>query len=262
MQADTASQSTIRNAVEGVEEALYWHTVGVLTSSGTGIGTAAAIRWNKHCLFVTANHVISDTADTDLRFYFRPSGTMKRAIWSSLPAPIPSGVGFTPPTAVMSFDRFVARNVDLAALIVSPTLEDQVNVKFHDLAASPKLPRPMREPVQAIGYPSDSLKLFSPSSPTVAACSIFGSLDLTWRPQDFKPRRDLLLKFPGANEGVHPGGFSGAGVWYHKPTPKPRVWSPNLALAGIVTHYYKGHARLLILRVEKIVGFLNKIAPG
>jgi hypothetical protein len=259
MQADAEGRSTIKTAMEGVEEALYWHTVGILAASGAGIGTAAAIRWNRHCLLVTANHVISDTADSDLRFYFRPSGTMKRSRWGVVPSGL---VSLSPPIAIISFDRFVARSLDLAALIVSPTLENQVNVKFHDLGASPKLPRPMREPVQAIGYPSDSLKLFSPGSPAVAACGISGSLDLTWRPPDFKPRRDLLLKFPGAEEDVHPRGFSGAGVWYHKPTPKPGIWSPNVALAGIVTHYYERQARLLILRVEKLVSFLKKIAPA
>jgi hypothetical protein len=254
--------STINNAMEGVEEALYWHTVGILAASGASIGTAAAIRWNKHSLLVTADHVISDTADADLRFYFRPPGTMKRAEWGSIPSIPHDTVSFTPPINVQIFDRFVDPKMDVAALIVSPVLDNHVNVRFHDLAVSPKLSSPMQEPVAVIGYPADSRKLFAPSSPAIAASHVWGNIDKSWEPEGFRPRSQLLLKFLPAQVGVHPGGFSGAGVWYHKPTPKPGIWSPNIALAGIVTHYYGRHAVLLIVRVESLVRFLDKIAPG
>src|SRR5580704_3513165 len=98
----------------------------------------------------------------------------------------------------------------------------------------------------------------------IPPCNIWGNVHngKAGRPENFRPRTNLLLKFFPAELGVHPGGFSGAGIWYHKPTPKPEVWSPNLALAGICTHYYPRRTLLLITRVERLVTFLDKIAPG
>jgi hypothetical protein len=64
---DSESFDVVKSAREGLEEALYWHTVGILADSGTTLGTAVAIRWNKHCIFLTANHVIRKTSDKNLR---------------------------------------------------------------------------------------------------------------------------------------------------------------------------------------------------
>ncbi len=251
---DGESFDTVKNAREGLEEALYWHTVGILADSGANLGTALAVRWNKQCIFLTANHVIQTTRDKDLRFYFRPSGTVVRGEWGSVPSGV---VQLQLPTEITIFDRFEARGTDVAALIVSPILEDQVNVRFHDLSRNPKLPRPFLEPVAAIGYPADSHKQLAPNFAAIGASSIWGNVDTgkDWRPDDFRPRSELLLKFGPAELGRHPGGFSGAGIWYHKLTPKPGIWSPNLALAGICTHYFPRRMLLLITRVERLLQF-------
>src|SRR5882762_3071434 len=70
-----------KNAMEGIEEAVYWHTAGIVTDSGKNVGTATAVRWNKHLLLLTADHVINKTADRDLLFVFRPPGTLERTPW-------------------------------------------------------------------------------------------------------------------------------------------------------------------------------------
>jgi hypothetical protein len=242
--------------MEGIEEALYWHTVGIVTDSGNGLGTSVAIRWNRHCIFLTAKHVIETTDDQDLRFFFRPTGTVVRGDWGA------PGIRMEPARPVPIFHRFLHPSVDVAALIVSPVLEKQVNVRFFDLRCCSKLLRPVSS-VAAIGFPWDSKQDLTPNAAAIAACTLWGNLDhgKDWRPADFRPGSQLLLKFLPAEFGRHPGGFSGAGVWYHQPTPKPGVWNPNLALAGICTHYYRRQTLLLILRVERLADFLEKIAP-
>jgi hypothetical protein len=248
-----------KNAMEGIEEALYWHTVGVVEASGSTIGTAVAIRYNKHCVFLTANHVIDETPDENLGFFFRPPGTLKRKDWwqeNSLPGRI------APAQRVKIFHRFVSRHSDLAALVVSPLLEKSFNVRFFDLCPTIRLPKPMPS-VAAIGFPADTLQNLGPQAKAVTAAPIWGNVETGrhWRPADFRHSDHLLLHFLPATVGRHPGGYSGAGVWYHAPTPKPGIWSPNLALAGIVTHYYPRKQMLIISRVEKLTKFLNKIAP-
>lgn len=249
-----------KNAMEGIEEALYWHTVGVVTDRGNGIGTAVAVRWNHHCIFLTADHVIRSTPVKDLRFFFRPSGTLVRA--DSKPATKP--IRLEPCQPIEIFDCFQNKAADIAALIVSPILEKQFNVRFHDLQDRPKLPTPIPSSVAAIGFPGDSREDLTPNMAALMAAPLWGNIERGegWRPDDFKPRSQLLLKFLPADQGRHPGGFSGAGIWYREATPKPQVWSPNLGLAGICTDYYPRKEMLSILRVEKLAAFLSKIAPG
>jgi hypothetical protein len=55
----------------------------------------------------------------------------------------------------------------------------------------------------------------------------------------------------------HARGFSGAGVWFDKPTQG--AWHPNLGLAGVCTHYYPRRKLLSVVRIEQVIRFLNKI---
>lgn len=52
-----------KNAMEGIEEALYWHTVGVVADSGRTLGTATAIRWKTNTLTVAALVFITECDD-------------------------------------------------------------------------------------------------------------------------------------------------------------------------------------------------------
>jgi hypothetical protein len=77
----------------------------------------------------------------------------------------------------------------------------------------------------------------------------------------FDRRKHLLLQFPPANTGRHPGGFSGAGAWYQAPSSKPpEVWSFRPVLAGMITHFYTRPKLLRITRVESLVAFLQTVA--
>lgn len=246
--------------MEGIEEALYWHTVGIVADSGRSTGTAVAIRFNRHTVFLTANHVIEGTGDEDLGFFFRPPGTLRRTDWwQNQP---PSG-RIAAAVRVKIFQRFPHPKLDLAALVVCPLLDQAVNVRFFDLPDAAKLSRPLPS-VAAIGFPADTKQELSPVAAAVAAAPIWGNVECGkhWRPDGYRPRSHLLLRFLPASFGRHPGGFSGAGVWYHEPAPKPGLWTPNLALAGIVTHYYPGKQILLIQRVERVAEFLRAICPG
>jgi hypothetical protein len=210
-----------KHAMEGIEEALYWHTVGVISELGASTGTAIAIRFRGQCLLVTANHVIKDTADDHLGFFFRPAGTLQRMDWWQDHSPdgrLAAAVG------IKVFHRFSDTELDLAFLVVSPILESAVNVKFFDLADTAKLLRPLPS-VAAIGFPSDTRQALGQGAVAISAVPLWGNIAKRkdWRPHDFRPRRHLLLHYLPATFGRHPGGFSGAGIWYHEKTPKPAV---------------------------------------
>ena len=245
--------------MEGIEEALYWHTVGVVTDLGNGLGTATAIRFRNQCFLLTANHVLKNTTDKNLRFFFRPSGTIKRADWWQKRSLIGR---FEGAQAIHIFGRFRHPKADLAALVISPILQDHVNVRLFELGDVAKLPKPLPSSVAVIGFPADSLQQFGPST-FIAASTLWGNVETGrhWRPTDYRPRSNFLLRFIHAKEGKHPGGYSGAAVWYHGPTPKPGLWSPNLAMVGMITHYFPRRNFLLIERIERICSFLRAITP-
>src|SRR5580658_6138656 len=117
--------------MEGIKEALYWHTVGIVADLGGGLGTAVAIRFRGHGILVTANHVVKNTDDKDLRFFFRPAGTLQCDHWWQRS---PQTGKIEPPWQVRIFDRFRHPTDDLAVLIVSPTIELEHNVRLHELA--------------------------------------------------------------------------------------------------------------------------------
>jgi hypothetical protein len=246
------------NAMEGIEEALYWHTAGVVTDLGNGLGTATTIRFRNHCFLLTANHVVENTFDKDLRFFFRPPGTLKRSDWWQKN---PMVGRFEGAQAIDIFHRFRHPKADVAALVVSPVLPDQCNVRFFELGDVAQLPRPLSS-VAAIGFPVDSRQHLGRAT-FVAAHPLWGNVERGrhWRPTDYRPRRNFLLRFLPATEGRHPGGYSGAGVWCHRSTPKPGLWSPNIALAGMITHYFPRQQFLLIERIETLLSFLRAIAP-
>jgi len=166
--------------MEGIEEALYGHTVGVVTDSGAGLGTAVAIRFRSHSMLLTANHVIGTTPDEDLRFFFRPTGTVIRGEWGSIP---PQAMRLEASRPIQIFDRFQDAAADLAAVVVSPILDRQHNVRFQELHDGLKLPRPVPSSVAAIGFPADSRKDLAPNASAIAACTLWGNFERG------KPRR-------------------------------------------------------------------------
>src|SRR5262245_50662642 len=111
-----------KNAMEAIEEWVCWHTAGVTAVSRvTGfpeIGTVTGIRWKNRTFLLTADHVIRDYADNDLRFLFRPPGQLDRNPWWQ--SSNPNQKLF----AAVSLDilrRFRNEQDDLAALEVSAT---------------------------------------------------------------------------------------------------------------------------------------------
>jgi hypothetical protein len=216
------------------------------------------LRFNRHSVLLTANHVVADSNDEQIGFFFRPPGTLKRRDWWQDHHPRGK---LAPPLGFRILDRFRKPDLDLAALIVSPLLEKAVTVRFYDLVETEKIPRRISS-VASIGFPADSKEIVGKNAIAISPTTIWGNIDRgKWQPDGFDRERNLLLSFARAALGKHPGGFSGAGIWHHKKRPRGSVWTPNLGLAGMVTHYYPRKQMLLIVRVEAIIAFLREICP-
>ena len=70
--------------MEGIEEAVYWHTVGIVTycaprgEAQVDCGTGTGIKWNGRTYLATAHHVVCGKSADQIGFFFRPSGTLER----------------------------------------------------------------------------------------------------------------------------------------------------------------------------------------
>ena len=117
---------------EAIEEAVAWHTVGIVAEHGQAIGTSSAILWRQRPLILTARHIVEGSPDDDIWFYFRDEGTMKRSPIEELPKR--RDVEYKPKVRTKIVGRFCAKNFDLAGLEVQRSIKDEHSVRFFNLA--------------------------------------------------------------------------------------------------------------------------------
>jgi hypothetical protein len=241
---------------EAIEEAVAWHTVGIVADDGQSIGTGSAILWRQHSLILTANHVIEKCPDDDIWFYFRDEGTMKRSPIDELPKR--RDIEYKPKVKTKIVGRFCAENSDLAALEVQRSVEGEHSIRFFELAQDAVTPQ-SGTVITMRGYPSAQARVVAPG--TAAAFALIQWSRIHEKPnfEPFDPSIEFLTPFVAANKGMHARGFSGAGVWFDRPTDG--VWHPNLGLAGVCTAYFSRRKLLSIVRIEQITRFLNDIFP-
>src|SRR5262249_41373433 len=68
----------LNRAGDAIEEAIAWHTVGIVPKNRPEIGTGTAIAWSGRNLIVTAKNVVSSVSASDLWFLFRPPDRLTR----------------------------------------------------------------------------------------------------------------------------------------------------------------------------------------
>ncbi len=250
-----------KGAVMAIHEAIFWHTALIVTDSGTGCGTATAIRWKTHNLLVTANHVVRTTTDSNLGFIFRPTGTLEQEVWWERPSV--DKINPNPASPIPILRRFSDLTNDLAALEVSPALLQERPVKFFEIRKEMRLPNRLPSSIATIGFPADSVEQLNPGAHALQAFATWGNRKRPGRtlPPGYIKGRHFLVEFAGAQDGKNPKGLSGAGAWYCEAIPESKVWFPNLGLAGICTTYYPQRQAIRVCRIEKLVSFLQRVPP-
>ena len=246
----------IHNEGKAIEEAVAWHTLGIVADDGQSIGTGCAILWRKRSLILTARHVIESSPDDDIWFHFRHEGTMKRSPVQDLPSR--RDVEYKPKVRIKIVGRCCSEDVDVAALEVQRSIEDEHSVRFFELAEESITPT-AGTIITMRGYPSDLARVVVPGSAASFAMIQWSRIQDKPHFAPFDPALEFLTPFVAADQGKHARGFSGAGAWFDRPTDG--VWHPNLGLAGVCTHYYSRKKLLSLLRIEQVTRFLNEAFP-
>lgn len=180
---------------------------------------------------------------------------MKRAPIDELPKR--RDVEYKPKVRIKIVGRFCAENVDIAALEVQRSIENEHLVEF--FALDDDCVTPARGTIMTMrGYPSAQARVVAPG--TAAAFAMLQWSRIQEKPtfEPFDSSTEFLTPF-AAKQGMHARGFSGAGAWFDRPTDG--VWHPNLGLAGVCTAYYSRRKLLSILRIEQVTRFLNEAFP-
>lgn len=253
-----ASKTDIRRqAVATIQEHLYWYVGGVsMVSKKTGflqVGTVTAVRWGDRTFLLTADHVVKESLNDELTFVFRPHGTIPEVRWwqRSTPGPLFRA------QSLRIIQGYRCAEDDLAALEVNPDLEASGRVRFYDLDVGSKVIRPIRSSLFAIGLPFDSYEQLGPRAVSLTMHFLVGDEVRKNLPNGFNLRSNILMQFPPARDKREPGGFSGSGAWYQRPTVKRQIWRPEMILAGLITHYHRSRQVLQICRVERLVRFFQ-----
>ena len=226
---DKASQTTIEvAAVQALEEAIPWHTVGIVARSGEGIpeqgiGTDAAVEWHGHYIILTAKHVIQDTPHEELRFFLRADGTLETANVKDVN---PATIGLESRKRIPTRSVVLSDVEDIALLELDATSTSIDNLRFHVLDRNIATPPPS-ETVTVAGYPSDLGHVVADG-----AMAVFLTMQATFVEQprllpNHDPSSHFLIKHEFATEDVRPHGLSGAGVWFRR-IIATGIWHANL----------------------------------
>lgn len=250
-------------ATSAVEEAVTSHTIGIIgeTEDGprSGIGTGTAIEWRGRRMILTAAHVVRATDPSQLGFLFRPEGTIQREYVENR----------TPSVRFFRAEEIELRGIrsldplDLAVIDVSPELDVNHPVTFFPLDSVATTPAPGTM-VMIIGLPSALGQEVYAGHFAASRAIAYERVQEPTALSAIDPATEFAVTYTYGEDvgpdGIHPGGFSGAGIWSYQET-NSLIWFASHALGGVLTTYFPARRLATGLRVETIVRALDQ-DPG
>ena len=233
--------------------AMYKYTFGIIGDydgfEGRGIGTGVGVLWKNSHLIVTAAHTLRDTP-RDRLYFMVPLETLVFA--DSLEEADQSKLQVNRRGQFETQQVLLSRDYDLAAVVVSPQEEETTQKHFYNLDGRASS-APAGKVVGFSGYPSCRAQPVGGNFAAFPFCDIGKVCN---DPIEHDSTTEILVSYYCADE-VDPHGLSGGGIWrLQKPG---KVWSPEIALAGLVTRYDK-RGFLIAYRAAAVFRFLRGMA--
>jgi hypothetical protein len=217
-------------------ESLANHIVGILTDEGTGVGTGNLIRYGGRRVILTAHHVIKGNDASNLRFAFRPEGSLEEAPLKRF------GKTSTP---LLSGERIKVSRVlidiknDLAALVLARGQKVRGPARFYDATDLKNFELHDGTSLVFLGFPSANAINVAPNKKAVGAVT------------DHVPYESALNKRKSLDLGPHqfaipywwkgelpPHGLSGAAIWCFRDSSSA-IWIPDPVPVGVIVNYGK-----------------------
>jgi hypothetical protein len=238
-----------RAAGQAMAHAMYRHTFGIVSDyqgmEGRGLGTGVGVVWRGTFMIATAKHAIADTAPQKL-YYLLPGGTLEipesqaSIDWSKVRYQL---------RFILEKPRVLYASGDVAVILLPEQPTPAGKSHLYELEENQTTPA-VDTNVGFLGYPAAAAL---PVGANYAAMPSHAFGKICAPGCEYDAGREFAVRYePG--DDLDPHGFSGSGVWYSRSTGK--VWSPQICLAGIVTHYYRVSQVLICARIETLTAFL------
>jgi len=233
---------------------------------GEEVGTGFAGRWGRHDFILTAKHVLRKARASDLRVFFMPSGAVEyRAAADLRKHDIVDGLPLTEHSAIIHRCPWE----DLALITVSSEAIPNTEFFAMDCCIDPA----PGETVHCFGFPVDhslvvdQQMMGSKEERTIAIYPTpFSTRVLPLPSEDerrfkiteFDPDSHYLVAYDNAAKGKHPGGVSGAAIWWESDQPK-LIWRPHFKFAGICVACYKRGTVIQVVKASVVRRFLEEV---
>lgn len=230
-------------------------------------GSGTPMKWREHHFILSAAHVFEKATPKDLRvltYAKLPATYVSRE--SLTMDDIVDGVALTD-ASVMHRCKWE----DLAVVTIDATKFQGVD--FVD-PAKDWIDPPVGEPVHCCGFPTDhsvrvNHRVVSPKRDEVDLAvwpTVFSGPVLPFPPEDqvkfhyddLDSNRHYLIPYDGAGVSKHPGGVSGAAVWWES-DKKEIIWRPNFKFGGTATHCHKKGTIVRVVKASVVRHFLVEL---
>jgi len=250
-----------------VVEKLASYTVGIAVSKNTQIGTGTLVTDGTGRYILTAEHVIKGADVSDIRFFLRPNTALKEkaAIETTNEEVGRMTVGAAIPIVEIRTDPAA----DIAILTIDDSFVLPDGAEFYHLAKSYEFAlwpddRLDDTSILIYGFPvANSRPITTIGNNTfcfLGTASMISRYSMTLNSTAFKSlssdvssEKDFLITYTGVGDGIHPGGFSGCGVWVPTDSRGNQVWSADPLLIGVVHSYFAKSQLIAATKLPSVV---------
>ena len=237
-------------------DAMYKYTFGIVSDDddgfeGRGMGSGVGVVWKDSHLILTAAHVLKRTP-LDRLYFMVPLEPLVFA--DSVEKADRNKLQMQQRGQFEKQQGVISKDYDLADVIVPSQEEETTRGHFYQLDGGRTTVR-TGNVVGFSGYPSCKAQPFGANFAAFPFCDIG---KVCSEPIQHDRKAQMLVRYYCAAE-VDPHGLSGGGVWAFQRSGS--IWSPRIALAGLLTHYQKKRGVLTGYRAATILRFLRDIQP-
>jgi hypothetical protein len=243
-------------------ERISCHTVGILMQGRAGVGTGTLLAYDRKRLVLTASHNLDVVDISDLRFYFRPEGSMQeRSVRDD--RGIRHQVLSTGDRLIFRGEPVRDKKNDIAALVLEPGQKPIGAATFNDVTELKEYPIRDGNSIVILGFPVANSAEIVPGARVLGTTSDHGRYDSTRNsiaglPSAYDPDDQFLLNYTRIEDDLAPHGFSGAAAWVNRDATDV-VWKPNPVLAGVVTGYLSKLKLLVVAQLRPVIGLLKRL---
>jgi hypothetical protein len=249
------------------EERIARYVVGIAVEKNAGIGTGTLVLVGGQRYILTAEHVIGESKQDDIRFWLRPPAAIRqKAAADAEISEIGEGTfGDRLPIVEIWKDK----TIDIAAMRLDSSWVPPEAVEVYDVRKSLEFMRWDDAKLDGLslvlfGFPEgNSKELFTEGNRSFRflGCASYlteYSVELNktaWSnfSSERSPAKEFVFKYHSILSDIEPHGFSGGAVWVLGDNPNRKIWQPDPILIGGVHHYMRRSGVLVAAKLPTFI---------